>query len=95
MKKEKYINDVVTWFIKEKEKALLQLDESPFEIVRTLVKWGSYGKSGKESLHYIKLCDMSDEHLRNVIVTQIKMNEIIKSFMVKELKYRKEKRIKI
>lgn len=39
----------------------------PFEIIREALEWGTYGKDGKDSLRYIRLCDMSDEHIAKVI----------------------------
>jgi len=42
-------------------------DDSPFELVRDAFTWGSYGKDGKESLRFIKLKDLSDEHIKSII----------------------------
>jgi hypothetical protein len=42
----------------------------PFEEARAKVLWGTYGKSGREPLKYVKLIDCSDEHLRNIQRTQ-------------------------
>ena len=35
----------------------------PHEDIRERVTWGTYGKSGKEELHYIAVKDMTDEHI--------------------------------
>lgn len=37
-------------------------------IIRERFTWGSYGRDGDEPLHYIKLKDLTDEHLDNLIV---------------------------
>lgn len=42
----------------------------PFEEARAKVLWGTYGKSGREPLKYVRLIDCSDEHLRNIQRTQ-------------------------
>lgn len=35
--------------------------------LKYLVKWGTYGKDGKEPLHYVRLIDCSSEHLAKII----------------------------
>lgn len=46
---------------------LTLMSDDPFELVREKLLWGSYGKSGKEPLHYIRLKDMEEDHIANVI----------------------------
>lgn len=41
--------------------------DDDFELVRKSAERGSRGVDGKESLHWVKLCDMSDEHLESVL----------------------------
>lgn len=39
----------------------------PFETIREAIEWGTYGKDGKDTLHYVKLSEMSDGHIASVI----------------------------
>lgn len=40
---------------------------APFEQIREVFAWGSYGKDGEQPLRWVLLCDMSDQHLEAVI----------------------------
>jgi len=70
-----------------------------FEDVRNKLLWGSYGKSGKDTLKYIRLKDMEEEHIANVI--QYLNDHCIEGpatkwrieMMQEELRYRKLKLI--
>lgn len=81
------------------EECLRLSSDTPFLEVREKLLWGSYGKSGKEPLHYIRLKDMGEEHIANVI--QYLNDHHIDSpvakwrieMMREELKYRKFKLI--
>ena len=42
-------------------------DDAPHEEQRAFLSWGTYGKSGKEPLKYVKVADMSTAHLIKVI----------------------------
>lgn len=39
----------------------------PHEEYREIFQWGTYGKNGDEPLRFIKLKDISDNHLDNII----------------------------
>lgn len=39
----------------------------PHEEFREIFEWGTYGKNGNEPLRFIKLKDISDNHLDNII----------------------------
>ena len=41
--------------------------DDDFELVRTVAVRGSRGVDGNEPLHWIKICDMTDEHLQAVL----------------------------
>ena len=58
------------------------------EVKRKYFHWGSYGKSGDEPLHFIKLIDMAEEHICAVIRTQTNLAKHIKELMKSELEYR-------
>lgn len=48
-------------------KFLTIYNDEPFELVRKYAVRGSRGINGDEPLIWIKICDMSDEHLKAVI----------------------------
>lgn len=49
------------------EECLRLSSDDQFLEVREKLLWGSYGKSGKEPLHHIRLKDMEEDHIANVI----------------------------
>ena len=63
--------------------------DDPHEQVRQVVKWGTYGKEGTDPLSYVKLADMSDEHIRAVLDDNGNVYPQIRQAMKNELKYRK------
>lgn len=65
-----------------------------FVIVRENFRWGTFGKDGRQPLTYIRLCDLSTEHITAILDSGFVKKEYIKKLFVKELKYRKRKNIK-
>lgn len=64
-----------------------------FEIVRQAFVWKSYGKNLEHAPKgiYIALCDMSDEHIYNVLQTQSHIEgTFVEKLFKDELKYRLE-----
>lgn len=59
------------------------------EKIRNSFTWGSYGKSGKEELHYILLSEMTTEHINAILDTQ-RLRPVITEIFVDELEYRKK-----
>lgn len=64
--------------------------DSPWEDIREGFQWGSYGKDGKEPLHYIKLKDMEVGHIKAILKTQYQVPEYIREVFYKELEHRGE-----
>jgi len=99
--KECYINDGGNNYARRSVNKVPAKDisiyaDDDFVVVRKIFRWGTYGKVARlENFKWIFLCDMSDEHIRNIIVTQKQINEITKGLFVKELKYRKAKFITV
>jgi len=60
------------------------------QLVRDWMNWGTYGKSGKESLKWVILKDMSDEHIQAILDTQPQICSFYRKEFQKELEYRKE-----
>jgi len=57
--------------------------------IRDFFEWGTYGKDGNEPLKYIKLKDMEEEHIQNILKTQKNINENTISIFLREIEYRK------
>ena len=71
------------------EKLLTVYQDDPHEVIRLLVKWGTFGKNGDEPYKQIKIADMSTEHLQACLKTQqATMHPAICKVMENELKYR-------
>ncbi len=60
-----------------------------FFTIREGFEWGTYGKNGDEELHYIKLKDISDNHLDNIL--KLELLDHIKELFEKEKEYRRDK----
>lgn len=69
--------------------------DDPHEVIREAMEWGSRGKDGKQPVRYIRLMDMSDEHIRNCLDTQRLMNPSYRVAMERELVWRKRNGITI
>lgn len=73
-------------------------DDDPYEIIRENFYRGSYGKNGDEPLKYVKLSEMSDDWLKNVLIYEEDKGNYHKWFTklyVKEMDYRKKNNILI
>ena len=92
-----YIVDGGTYYIRRAgyldSTDLTVMSDDPFEDVRNKLLWGSYGKTGKEPLHWIRLKDMEENHIDNVLkMLENDGSERAKwrrDMMKQELKYRK------
>jgi hypothetical protein len=67
--------------------------DSPFEEVREKLLWGTYGRNGEQPLSYVRLKDMEENHIVNVL-QMIKDDTSIRAIyrrdmMQRELKHRK------
>lgn len=62
----------------------------PHEQVREACDWGTYGKDGDQLLSYIKLCDMTTDHIEAVLQNVPSINIGIKIAMKNELDYREK-----
>ena len=60
----------------------------PFEEQRKFFCWGSYGRDGDEPIRYIPLMELTDEHIRNILLTQHRLSAEIKDLFIKEQTYR-------
>lgn len=63
--------------------------QDEFNIVREYFTWGTYGKDGKQPKTYVKLKDMTAEHLQAVLDTQQHIRgSIVEKLLEEELLYR-------
>ncbi len=73
--------------------SLVLHSDSPFEEVREKLLWGTYGRNGDQPLSYVRLKDMEENHIANVIqmIREDSSNRAIyrRDMMQQELKYRK------
>jgi hypothetical protein len=67
-------------------------ENEPFEVIRQSLLWGTCGKEGNTPLHYIRLCDMEDEHLLNCVNLVPDMDDMYYKFFWQEIEYRKRRR---
>ena len=62
--------------------------DDPHEDIRGVVKWGTYGKNGDETLVHVTIADMSTQHLQACLDTVKTMRPALRYVMQKELEYR-------
>lgn len=71
------------------EEMLTVFDDAPHEILRDCVEWGTYGPEGNQTLTYIKISEMSSDHLRKCVFAKgMMIRASIKQTMRNELEYR-------
>ena len=58
---------------------------------REYVLWETFGKSGNEPSKFVLIKDMSDEHIKAVLETQVHISERLKLDFIRELKLREDK----
>ena len=63
-------------------------NDAPHEVIREHFSWGTYGKNGDEKLKYVFLCDMSDEHIKNIIKHRACVLQYLEDIFINELAYR-------
>lgn len=69
--------------------------DSPFKLLRQELRWGTYGKSGKETLKYVLLCNMSNSHICSIIENLNFIDPDYLECFLKELEYRELNNITI
>jgi len=70
-----------------KEMSLMSTE--PFAEIRRVFEWGTYGRAGKDKLTYIKLRDLTEDHIRVIIGTQDKfLRPEVSELFRRELNFR-------
>jgi hypothetical protein len=61
---------------------------SPHGEIREAFTWGTYGKNGDEPLHYLKLSEMTQDHIQAILKAQDRISDEVKGILEMELKWR-------
>lgn len=72
----------------------LSIESDDHKTIRTHLKWGTYGKSGKNPLKFVPLSELSNNHIKAIIATQTLSKEVL-SALNDELAYRNSHNINI
>ncbi len=62
--------------------------EDGHDKVREYLTWGTRGKDGRQPLRYVKLKDMTTDHIQACLDTQLQMRPAYRTAMENELEYR-------
>ena len=73
--------------------SLVITTDDPFVVVRQYADRGTYGKNGDQPLHYVKICNISDDWLEAIIKYGGAGWHI--DLIKKEIQYRKDNNISI
>lgn len=85
-----YIRRSATGLYKELS---LTIGVDSHEAIREEVTWGTYGVLGDQPISYVKLKDMSTEHIENCLEDVPNMHPNYREAFENELKYREEHEI--
>jgi len=66
----------------EFEDLRLHQDTSTITEIKNKLLWGTYGKSGKEPLKFVKLIDCEIEHLENILRNIKKLNPLYEFIII-------------
>jgi hypothetical protein len=72
------------------EKLTKVTTDSPHELVRSNLLWGTYGPLGDLPLNYILLKDLTDAHLKKLVESYISTSNPLHPLFSKEVEYRNE-----
>ena len=80
--------DYIRTTVHEDQVSLALYDDSPHEIQREVLTWGTYGKSGKEDYRIVAIKDMETDHIKNVLALEYVTTGARYNAMVAELEWR-------
>jgi hypothetical protein len=64
-------------------------DDSPHDVIRSAMTWGTLGKDGMGPRKYVVLKDLETAHIEAILATQTHISATIRQIMQVELNYRK------
>ena len=75
----------------------MKREQISFEFLRGAVRWGTLGKDPNNYTDYkwVAICNMSNEHIENILKTQNQVIGELKMLFEKEIQYRKKYDIEI
>ncbi len=62
--------------------------DDDFSKVREAFVWGTYGKSGKGKIKWVKLCDMTNAHILNILKSSVYYQNPYRNLFEEELEWR-------
>ena len=65
-------------------------ERSDFEIIKSKLLWGTYGKEGDKAFKWVKLIDCETEHLKNIIINVTRLSSIHRAVIIDILIDREE-----
>lgn len=78
-----FIEDSLSsWNIEERDRPI------PHEFMRKIQHWGTYGKNGDQERKNIPICELSDNHIKNILKTQDGMDKSVREILLNEQNYR-------
>jgi hypothetical protein len=70
--------------------------DDDYTIVRESFHWGTYGRESKGPLKFVRLKSMSNDHIMKILALMTgKMSKWTEELFEREIKYRKENKIRI
>lgn len=70
---------------KEPAEDLIVTEDDPIEVIREVLRWGTFGKNGDQPLTYVLLKDMEDAHIKAILDNYTTVYENV---FKRELEYR-------
>ncbi len=67
--------------------------EDSIDLLREYFVWGTRGKDGKQHLTWLKLKNMTSDHIEAILDTQTHISDTVKELFQRELDYRLEHEI--
>ena len=67
----------------------------PIEHLREVFLWGTYGKHGTSPRRNVLLCQLSDDHIENILSTQTHISAATRELFHREQAYRKHFQITV
>jgi hypothetical protein len=65
--------------------APIQIQVSDFGTAKAMATWGTYGKSGKDPLKYVRLVDCETPHLQAILKTQWQIANTVYEKIIKSI----------
>ena len=80
--KSNYGTDWMEWIVD---------DKIPFDIIKSMLLWGTKGKKGDMPTHFVLLKNCETSHLKNILKTQKNISDLYKKVIKSILKDRENK----